>query len=154
MRIDSFTGPYRFLSNFWLYAVAWEGVVFPTLEHAYQWTKQETDAGRAAVLAAATPGEAKRAGRAHPVRFDWEFVKDDVMLDLLWIKFRDPYLADWLLGTGSAELVEGNAWGDTYWGVCGGVGENKLGLLLMRVRDELRDAARSRAAQPTESVQA
>ena len=43
-----------------------------------------------------------------------------------------------LLETGDEELIEGNTWNDTYWGVCKGVGLNKLGEILMRVREELK----------------
>ena len=63
----------------------------------------------------------------------------EVMLKLLRLKFADPALAGRLLATGDTELVEGNHWGDRYWGVSGGIGENHLGKLLMQVRLELRD---------------
>ena len=45
-----------------------------------------------------------------------------------------------LLATGEEYLVEGNTWGDKYWGVCGGIGLNHLGKLLMQVRDELESS--------------
>ena len=60
------------------------------------------------------------------------------MLDILRIKFADPGLAKLLAETGEQELVEYNPWHDTYWGVCDGVGQNKLGKLLMKVRGELK----------------
>lgn len=44
---------------------------------------------------------------------------------------------DQLLATGGVELIEGNDWGDAFWGVCGGYGQNWLGVLLMLVRSEL-----------------
>lgn len=59
------------------------------------------------------------------------------MLHLLRLKFEIPAIAEDLLDTGDQRLVEGNVWGDRYWGVCDGVGENWLGELLMQVRDEL-----------------
>ena len=49
------------------------------------------------------------------------------------------YLLHKLLTTGDAKIVEGNTWGDTFWGVCGGVGENHLGKVLMRIRAELQN---------------
>jgi predicted NAD-dependent protein-ADP-ribosyltransferase YbiA (DUF1768 family) len=58
------------------------------------------------------------------------------MLNLLRQKFQNPELREKLLCTGKLELIEGNYWGDTYWGVCRGVGENRLGKLLMLVREE------------------
>lgn len=61
------------------------------------------------------------------------------MEELLRIKFSgiDPFLTRALLETGDAELIEGNTWNDTFWGVCNGEGENNLGRLLMKVREEL-----------------
>lgn len=66
-------------------------------------------------------------------------MRDGVMLQLLRQKFLgDEELRRKLLRTGDAMLVEGNYWGDTYWGVCFGSGKNMLGKLLMQVREELR----------------
>lgn len=62
------------------------------------------------------------------------------MLDALRKKFSDDKLRSMLLATGEEYLVEGNTWGDKYWGVCGGIGLNHLGKLLMQVRDELESS--------------
>lgn len=59
------------------------------------------------------------------------------MRDLLDLKFADPALAALLLATGDADLVEGNDWGDRFWGVCDGAGANMLGRLLMELRTRL-----------------
>ena len=85
-----------------------------------------------------TTGLAKKMGRSVSLRPDWEDIKDDIMLEGLYRKFADDELADWLVDTGDEELVEGNWWGDRYWGVCNGVGQNKLGKLLMKVRSEIK----------------
>jgi hypothetical protein len=85
---------------------------------------------------AGKPGEAKRRGRRATIRPDWEEVKLDVMEDLLRQKFVG--LARALVMTGDEELVEGNTWGDRFWGVCQGAGENHLGRLLMKIRSELK----------------
>ena len=91
------------------------------------------------VLTKLNLSEAKRLGRRVRLRSDWEQVKYDVMLDVVRAKFNQhPDLAQKLLATGDEELVEGNDWGDTYWGVCNGRGKNMLGKILMRVRAELR----------------
>ena len=63
------------------------------------------------------------------------------MHSILQAKFAVPQLRDALLATGDAELVEGNTWGDTYWGVCRGRGRNQLGQTLMRIRDDIRHRA-------------
>jgi len=75
----------------------------------------------------------------YPMRNDWEEVKVSVMRDLIRQKFKPgSELSDRLLDTGDWLLEEGNTWGDTFWGVCDGVGENWLGRLLMERRGELR----------------
>ena len=71
------------------------------------------------------------------LRADWEDKKDKIMYDILEAKFSNKRLAQKLLATGNAKLVEGNTWGDTYWGACRGQGKNKLGKLLMKVRKKL-----------------
>ena len=92
------------------------------------------------VFAVCSPAEAKRFGRRVRLRLDWEQVKLDIMRQLVADKFaRSDELRRRLLATGDAELVEGNAWNDTFWGVCRGRGQNHLGRILMEVRDGLRD---------------
>ena len=86
------------------------------------------------------PLTAKRRGKKVPLRPDWEEVKDDLMYQVCKAKFtQHPDLQEMLLATGNQELQEGNTWGDTYWGVCKGKGQNKLGKILMRIREELRE---------------
>lgn len=131
MKIEMFIGSNRWLSNF---HVADNGFC---VEHHYQAAKATSDEDRKWILSAATPGEAKRRGRKIKVRPDWDDVKVKVMNDLLHIKFIDPDLRNKLIATGDAELIEGNTWGDTFWGVCNGVGQNMLGKLLMQHRARL-----------------
>jgi ribA/ribD-fused uncharacterized protein len=146
MVIDSFKGPYRFLSNFAPVDVVLDGVTYPSVEHAYQAGKT-LDLRAREPFRSGTAAAAKKNGKRLALRGDWEF-RDDlgtsggakmmIMYHLLKQKFSvEPYRQQ-LLSTGDVDLVEGNWWGDTFWGVCGGVGENHLGKLLMRVRAELR----------------
>ena len=72
------------------------------------------------------------------MRSDWLDVRLRLMKELVRRKFENPELRSLLLSTGTTVLVEGNQWGDTFWGVCKGVGENHLGLILMEIREELR----------------
>jgi len=145
--IDSFHGKYRFLSNFWKVPIEYEGTIYPTLEHAYQASKSYSIGYRTRILSAATPGEAKRLGRVVELRPDWELLKEGFMLVFLRQKFHFPELREKLLATGEEELIEGNGWHDEFWGVCDGScrygphspnGLNKLGKLLMKVRDEIK----------------
>lgn len=132
-----FDGEYRFLSNFSPAPVEYVGLKFPTVEHAYQAAKVDSQLLRYHISIAPTPSAARKLGQKVPLRPDWEAVKLDIMYGLLQQKFAEPTLRTKLLATGEAELVEGNWWGDTFWGVCGGVGQNQLGKLLMRLRAEL-----------------
>lgn len=140
-KIDSFSGQYRFLSNFYRCQIkSWDGITYPTVEHAFQASKTLDMEERRKIAGLTSPGEAKRAGKALKLRSDWSVVKVRIMLDLLRIKFQTPDLKRKLLSTGNAKLIEGNTWGDRFWGQCYGTGENMLGKLLMKVRSELRNA--------------
>lgn len=138
--IDSFRGDYRFLSNFWIEpdGTHVEGEFQAAKANSVQgYLIRENDARRLRFLGM-SPGQAKREGRKLRLRPDWEQVKVVVMRHYVREKFMDhPELAAMLLATGDRELIEGNTWGDTFWGVCDGQGENHLGRVLMEVRDEL-----------------
>lgn len=137
-RIESFSGEYRFLSNFYPAAVHLDGVVYPTVEHAYQAAKTLDPEERETIRLSPSPSIAKKLGRHLRMRQDWEEIKLETMALLVIEKFETNIdLATKLLGTGQAELVEGNWWGDTYWGVCRGKGENNLGRILMATRQQL-----------------
>lgn len=139
--IDRFDGEYAFLSNYSASPFRIDYVLFPTMEHYFQANKADNQNDYLRIAYAPTPGEAKRLGRKIQLRPDWEKIKDNIMLTGLRKKFADPELRNLLLATGDEELVEGNYWRDTYWGVCNGVGQNKLGKLLMQVREEIKNNA-------------
>ena len=136
-KITRFSGEHRFLSNFYPVQVEFEGLPFRTVEHAYQAAKTTDESLRVYIASLFNAGMAKRRGQLVDLRPDWEEVKLDIMEGLVRVKFADPILAVMLRDTGDAELIEGNTWGDTFWGVCNGVGENHLGKILMRIRIEL-----------------
>lgn len=136
--IESFQGQYRFLSNFYPAAVELDGLLYRSVEHAYQAAKTNDKAERDRIRSCEKPWQAKRLGRTVTLRGDWEEIKLDVMFRLLRDKFSQSHLRDLLMATGDARLIEGNDWGDTFWGVAWGRGHNHLGKLLMQVRDELR----------------
>ena len=137
-RIASFDGQWRFLSNFWPAVVEHDGVLFPTVEHAYQAAKTSDAGQREWIRSSATAGIAKQRGKKVNLRSDWNDAKLTVMEDLLRQKFAELGLGMKLLSSGDAELVEGNWWHDSFWGVCNGIGENHLGRLLMKIRTELK----------------
>ena len=136
--IDKFDGEYAFLSNFYYSPFMFQGRQYPTVEHFFQAHKAKTYEDFISVLVEPTPKGAKQVGRNIKMREDWETVKDTIMLEGLRAKFSIKGLREKLLATGDEELIEGNHWHDTYWGVCNGVGKNKLGKMLMQVREEIR----------------
>jgi ribA/ribD-fused uncharacterized protein len=139
--IARFDGEHSFLSNFHPSIVAIGGYMFPTAEHAFQAMKTADRGWQQQILRAETPGRAKRLGRSAPLRHDWDVARIPVMVEVVRRKFgQNVDLGGALLATGDARLVEGNTWGDTFWGVCNGRGENRLGLALMLVRNEMRRA--------------
>lgn len=134
--IDKFDGTeHGFLSNFWLCSITFENDLYPSVENAYQAAKvPRSDRSR---FLQCTPGESKRI--LHGLRTNtWYARRVEVMTLLLTKKFAPgTKLGQQLVDTGKAELIEGNTWNDTFWGVCNGVGENQLGKLLMAQRDSL-----------------
>lgn len=142
--IKNFEGEYAFLSNFYFSPMIIDNVVYTTNEHFFQAMKSLNPKERQAITLAPTPGKAKRLGRKVSLRKDWEDIKEEVMLIGLRHKFSNPELRRKLLATGNQYLEEGNHWCDNFWGVCdcgtcGGQGKNRLGKLLMQVREELAD---------------
>ena len=138
--INTFTGEHRWLSNFWPIAVEFDKIYYPSVEHAYQASKTLSFDQRKKILLCQTAGEAKRYGGKLVRRDDFEKNKIKIMKGLLVQKFENPYLRKQLLATGYTVLVEGNWWGDTFWGKCAGVGRNHLGELIMDIRGDLRTA--------------
>lgn len=138
MTIERFSGPHDYLSNFHPCSVEMDGFLYPTVEHAFQAAKSLDPYVREEIRLADTAAKAKRLGRTVMLRADWEEVKIEIMYDLLVKKFSIPFFQKLLLATGDRELIEGNTWGDTFWGVYRTRGENHLGKLLMQIREEMR----------------
>lgn len=136
--ISKFEGDYYFLSNFYHPCpIQYEGLLYLNSEAAYQSAKCINMKDRLE-FTDLTPARAKTLGRSIKMRSDWESIKEKVMYDVCFAKFsKNPILKEKLLATGNAILIEGNTWGDTEWGKCNGIGENKLGKILMKIRSEL-----------------
>lgn len=143
--INCFDGKWAFLSNFYWNEIEFEGITYPTNEHFFQAMKTLDIGERQKIANCLTPGQAKRMGRQVALRSDWEEVKEDIMFLGLCLKFADEQLADWLVETGDEPLEEGTTWHDNEWGNCSCPkcrnieGKNKLGKLLMKVREMIRE---------------
>lgn len=133
--ILEFQREYFFLSNFYEAPLKYNGLIFPSAESAFQAMKCPE---RASEFCGISPSDAKRLGRSVKLRSDWNNVREQIMYEICFAKFsQNARLKQKLLATGEVLLVEGNHWHDTFWGVCNGQGANKLGQILMRIRDEL-----------------
>lgn len=114
-----------------------------TVEHYFQAAKAMSNIDAVWILEAPGPGAAKARGRQIALRPDWEEIKADVMYHAVKAKFSQmPYFRDFLLGTGSDFLYEDSPT-DAVWGLWNQrdgdwTGQNLLGEILMRVREELR----------------
>ena len=138
--IDKFIDKYFFLSNYYIVPVTYNGLTFQSNEAAFQ-AQKTLNEGQRRKFTKLAPNKAKAKGRSVLLREDWEEVKDQIMYEICLAKFsQNEDLKEKLLNTGDEELVEGNTWHDTYWGVYNRKGKNKLGKILMRVREELKSA--------------
>lgn len=135
--VKGFFEEYRFLSNFEVGDVVYDGVRYPSSENAYQAAKS-LDPDVRKQFVSITPSQSKKLGRSIEVRSDWENVKYRVMYDICLDKFtRHSHFGDALIETGDKYLEETNHWKDVTWGVCDGVGKNWLGKILMDIRSQL-----------------
>lgn len=144
--IRSFTGDWAFLSNFHNWGSTYDGLYYPTAEHAFQAAKSLDPVTRVWVRDAESPKAAKRRGRHLSLRHDWEKIKYSVMLEVLTSKFSGVERQEKLLETQDWNLVEGNTWHDQIWGdcycgikpLCAYEGLNMLGKLLEFVRADIQ----------------
>lgn len=141
MVINQFDGAYRFLSNFASSPIVVGDKYYPTVEHYFQSMKTIVEQESEEIRTSEAPGRAKKLGRKCTLRPFWENIKDEIMMKGLRAKFARKDMSELLLATEDAELVEGNTWGDKYWGkdIYTDEGENKLGQMLVQIREELRN---------------
>ena len=128
------------LSNFSPPGIEVDGVFWPTVEHYFQAQKFSDPTVRERIRHAPTPKEARALGqsRSLALRVDWDNIREEVMLKGLRLKFQIQKARELLLSTGTRTLVESSPF-DYFW-ACGqdGSGQNRLGHLLMLIREELR----------------
>lgn len=137
--INQFNGKFRFLSNFWPITVHFEGIFYPSTEHAYQASKTSDIDLRQKIARIPKPGLVKNLMRQYPRNPK----ADSIMEDLNRQKFSSYPLRQWMIDTRPEELIEGNYWHDNYWGQCRcfrcvlNPAHNKFGKILMQIRDTL-----------------
>lgn len=136
--ISQFVGPHEFLATSYPVDVRLDGVIYPSVEHALNAAKTLDPAEREKIREANSPQVATRIGLSVSPRPGWGQLRIPIMRDLLLQKYSFPELADLLLLTDRAELVNGNIHGERFWGVCYGKGGNWTGRLTTNIREQLR----------------
>ena len=131
-----FRGKYYFLSNFYPAKITYRGFNFNSVEHGYQAFKAIYEEDFRKIQYAKSSKSAKRLGSLIPVRDDWDDIKLNIMYNLLEEKFSILYFKERLLEI-DEPIIEENDWGDTFWGVYNGKGENNLGKLLTKIKNEI-----------------
>ena len=146
VRIASFKEEYRFLSNFYQSPVTLDGLTYPNAEAAFQAQKCAKEEDKVKYTLVKNPVVAKRMGKKEPnLPENWREISYGIMLEIIRAKFSLPEMKEKLLATGDTELVEGNNHHDNLWGDCtcsrcaAKAGQNRLGKILMQVREELRN---------------
>lgn len=138
-KITEFTGEYLFLSNFYLSKVEYDGLIFQNVEAAFQSSKI-TNKKMKKKFCQMNPIKAKLTGEKLETTVEnWEELKFDIMEKICYNKFTsNEVLKNRLLKTENKELINNNMRGDTIWGISNGIGENHLGRILMKIREELK----------------
>lgn len=136
--IRNFKRECRFLSMSYPALIDYNGITFYSAEAAFQAQKVTLPREREKI-AGLGPEAAKERGDKIPLRPDWEKIKDRIMYEVLYAKFaQNKHLKEKLLETGDETLVETSYEHGPYWASISGVGENQIGKILMRVREELK----------------
>ena len=135
-----YEGRWYMFSNFSSFAVHWRGQDWPTVEHAYQASKFTDPAVVRRIHSARSAHDSKKIARTYAasVREDWQEIKLSIMEDILRAKLaQHPYVAQKLRETGDAHIIEDSP-KDNFWGRGPDwEGENHLGKIWMKLRDEL-----------------
>ncbi len=156
--INTFTGRWRFLSNFYPAEIEHKGIKYPSVEHFYVAMKIKEDQVidnkfitlvdcQEFISRIKNPSDVKKLGKILKIRKDWDEIKFKIMEWGVNEKFKHTELSKMLIDTGDEELIEGNFWHDKVWGKCtcencGNDGENNLGKILMSVREKIKNTPR------------
>lgn len=134
-------GEYGYLATYSNYGFFKDGVFWKTSEHYYQAQKFMDSDTKIRIQNAETPKIASIIGRDRKLnlRSDWEEVKQDVMFDAVYYKFKqNKDILQKLLDTGNARIVEATV-KENYWGSGpNNDGQNNYGKILIKVREKLR----------------
>ncbi len=146
--IPSFRNDYYFLSNMYPCKIKYDGLTYECSETIYIAMKFEKNQTRIIdgkevnlreYFSKIKDGKfRKKEQQSYPIDKNFKKNKLDIMEKIIREKFKIPFLRKLLLKTEDLELVELNNWKDYFWGVCDGKGENHLGKILMKIREEIK----------------
>ena len=141
--IYEFRGNFNWLSNFYPCKVIYKDNEFNSVEQAYMFAKNDTSGDWLNFCLNNSPAMCKAQSKLIKIRDDWDSVKLKIMEDLLFQKFNQEPFKTKLIETGNRNIVEGNFWGDIFWGVNLKVnpnyGENHLGRIIMKIREKINE---------------
>lgn len=132
---------FRWLSNFELVKIEFEGRIYPSTENAYQAAKV-MDFQRDYFVSCSASNAKSKWKQFIPMysASKWDEIKLDVMEKVSIEKYKNQELRQKLLDTGDKYLEETNWWQDTFYGVDYKLGgRNELGKLLMKIRKEIKN---------------
>ena len=134
-------GDYAFLSNFSIYPLMYEGMLWPTTEHAYQSAKFDNQKIKEEIFNARTPLEAFNIGRTYndSLKKDWFEIMEDIVSEKIK---QYPIIYNKLIETGDREIIEASPI-DSFWGWGSDrKGENNMGKIWMKLRAEILNKKR------------
>ena len=136
--ITEFRGEFSWLSNFFPIKIEYDGIVYPSIENAYQAGKLINKKDREMFIDI-TPGKAKKLWRNYPTYNLTEEFRLNLMYQLLSIKFNQEPFKSLLIATKDCNIIEKNYWGDKFFGYClkTNQGKNHLGQMIMKIRETL-----------------
>ena len=138
-----FRGEYYFLSNMYNCPITIYGVPYKCAEAAFQSFK--VPLCKRSMFINKNGYEAKRLGRLVKLPSNWDAVRTEAMMTVIYEKFKqNADLRERLLATGNEHIQEDNDWNDKFWGVCNGEGCNMLGKILMNVRESMQDVHKAK----------
>lgn len=140
MSINFYTPKFYVFNNFSAHAIEFRGKLYPTSEHAYQAAKCIDSQGQEAIRNARSPIQAKiLANETYKAARDpdWGSKKVAIVEEILRAKLaQHPEAQEALRESGREDIVEDSPI-DYFWGVgADGTGQNMLGKLWMKIRDE------------------
>ena len=139
--ITEFRGEFSWLSNFFPIKIEHDGIIYPSVENAYQAGKLINRKDREMFINI-TPGQAKKLWRNYPTYNLTEEFRLNLMYQLLSIKFNQEPFKSLLIATGDCNIQEGTKWFEPFWGkqLSTGEGKNMLGHLIMQIRKQIMDS--------------